>query len=315
MANNYWIKLYHEILDDPKMGRLSDSAYRRCIELFLMAGRDGNDDGSLPDFDDIAWKLRVSNDQLQKDLAELEAAEIVCFVDGKPFVTNFAKRQARISNAEKQKAYRERKRLEDLEESDEDDTESLPESYESVTDGNADKIRIDKEESVNAPAPAHLNGFSAKWTQPYPKAKRQLMNKLGLLVIDPQKEFFISEAADFLIGSTLDIDTVTRHFADRDNGFWFKVSFGEKNGLPPYSKQLLQELRKLELWLVNKPQTSKVDEVWENFFLPATRDQSRISSWPKEYKNLLRSMGGQSVFKEKTHIIKARLKDHIGVLA
>jgi hypothetical protein len=146
MANNYWIKLYHEVLDDPKMGRLSDSAYRRCIELFLMAGRDGNDDGSLPDFDDIAWKLRVSNDQLQSDLAELEAAGIVSFVDGNPFVTNFAKRQARISNADKQKAYRERKRLEELEENYTDDTESLPTSYGCVTDGNADidKIRLDK---------------------------------------------------------------------------------------------------------------------------------------------------------------------------
>ena len=24
MASRYWIKLYHEILDDPKMGRLTD---------------------------------------------------------------------------------------------------------------------------------------------------------------------------------------------------------------------------------------------------------------------------------------------------
>ncbi len=24
MSSNYWIKLYHEILDDPKMGRLFD---------------------------------------------------------------------------------------------------------------------------------------------------------------------------------------------------------------------------------------------------------------------------------------------------
>lgn len=144
MANNYWIKLYHEMLDDPKMGRLSDSAYRRCIELFLMAGRDGNDDGTLPDFDDIAWKLRVSNEQLQQDLAELETAGIISIVDGSPFVTNFAKRQARISAADKQKAYRERKRLEELEVSDTGVTGALPTSDAVVTDGNADKIRIEK---------------------------------------------------------------------------------------------------------------------------------------------------------------------------
>ena len=38
MASRYWIKLYHEILEDPKMGRLSDRQFRRVIELFLLAG-------------------------------------------------------------------------------------------------------------------------------------------------------------------------------------------------------------------------------------------------------------------------------------
>jgi len=33
-----WIKLYHEILDDPKMCKLSDRLYRRVMELFLLAG-------------------------------------------------------------------------------------------------------------------------------------------------------------------------------------------------------------------------------------------------------------------------------------
>lgn len=32
-----WIKLYTEILNDPKMGRLTDRQYRTCINLFLDA--------------------------------------------------------------------------------------------------------------------------------------------------------------------------------------------------------------------------------------------------------------------------------------
>jgi hypothetical protein len=32
--NHRWIKLYLEILDDPKMGKLPDWCWRRAIELF-----------------------------------------------------------------------------------------------------------------------------------------------------------------------------------------------------------------------------------------------------------------------------------------
>jgi hypothetical protein len=31
-----WIKLYTEILQDPKMGRLTDRQYRTCVNLFLL---------------------------------------------------------------------------------------------------------------------------------------------------------------------------------------------------------------------------------------------------------------------------------------
>ena len=58
MASRYWIKLYHEILDDPKMGRLPHALFRRAIEFFLMAGEYGRD-GGLPALADIAWRLRA----------------------------------------------------------------------------------------------------------------------------------------------------------------------------------------------------------------------------------------------------------------
>ncbi len=53
MANNYWIKLYHEILRDPKMARLPDRVWRRTIELFLLAGEIGKN-GTIRNTDDIA---------------------------------------------------------------------------------------------------------------------------------------------------------------------------------------------------------------------------------------------------------------------
>ena len=71
MSTTYWIKLYHEILRDPKMARLPDRVWRRAIELFLLAGQI-EQDGTLPEFEDIAWQLRVEPDGLLEDMRTLE---------------------------------------------------------------------------------------------------------------------------------------------------------------------------------------------------------------------------------------------------
>ena len=145
MSGNYYMKLYHDILRDPKMGRLSDSAFRRCIELFLLASEQPGRDGTLPEMSDISWLLRIEIEQLEDDLAELSEVGIIDFIEGIPFVKNFAKRQAKISDAEKQRAYRERMRQNDTEtlpERDDENTLEKPECYGSVTERITD---IDKE--------------------------------------------------------------------------------------------------------------------------------------------------------------------------
>jgi DNA-binding transcriptional regulator YhcF (GntR family) len=88
-----WLKLYHEILDDPKMVRLPDRLWRRVIECFCFAGRCGNG-GSLPSVDDMAWVLRVDKRLLEKELLQLVKTGIVKKTDDGWHVTNFAKRQA-----------------------------------------------------------------------------------------------------------------------------------------------------------------------------------------------------------------------------
>ena len=99
---NYWIKLYHEILDDPKMGVLPDRLWRRCIELFLLAGRSGND-GILPNTMQLAWSLRMSSDELQGDLDQLIMTGIIQPIPNGWLIVNFAKRQdAATANERKQ---------------------------------------------------------------------------------------------------------------------------------------------------------------------------------------------------------------------
>jgi hypothetical protein len=108
---NYWIKLYHEILDDPKMATLPDGVWRRCVELFLLAGR-LNKDGILPCTKQIAWALRMDVKKLEADIKELERVGVLKR-DGEGWeVSHFATRQAASSDKERKTNERNRKNAE-----------------------------------------------------------------------------------------------------------------------------------------------------------------------------------------------------------
>ena len=107
MQSYYWIKLYHEILHDPKMGRLSDRLWRRAIEVFLLAGENGGD-GKLPVLEDMAWTLRAEPTELSADLEQLEKLGILEMRDELWFVTHFAERQAAADGAERVSRHRNR---------------------------------------------------------------------------------------------------------------------------------------------------------------------------------------------------------------
>jgi hypothetical protein len=114
MASKYWIKLYHEILDDPKMGRMPDRLWRRTIELFLLAG-ELNENGLLPEPRDIAWRLRLSDNDIAEDLSFLETYNIVHQKDGRYIITKFADRQSAMSSAERSRRYHESQKKEEYE--------------------------------------------------------------------------------------------------------------------------------------------------------------------------------------------------------
>ena len=108
MAATYWIKLYQEVLNDYKMAILPDNVWRRCIELFLLAG-EYNQAGKLPPVEEIAFRLRVEADQLKTEMQHLERVEILReAVGGGWYVAKFAERQAPVSAAERKRRQRER---------------------------------------------------------------------------------------------------------------------------------------------------------------------------------------------------------------
>lgn len=144
MQSYHWIKLYHEILHDPKMGRLPDRAWRRAIEMFLLAGENGRD-GTLPPISDIAWKLRTAEAELVAELETLEEFGIIQQEDAETWiVTNFEDRQAPMDDAERKRRQRERDRKQEYY-SHESVTEDVTEPVtDDVTIRDTDKNRIDK---------------------------------------------------------------------------------------------------------------------------------------------------------------------------
>lgn len=111
MASKYWIKLYHELLDDPKIGRLTDSQFRLTINLFLLAG-DCDQDGYLPSIDDIRWRLR-DPDHFDDDLQALKALGILEDEDGVLLVSKFADRQGAMTAEDRSRRCHERARRSD----------------------------------------------------------------------------------------------------------------------------------------------------------------------------------------------------------
>lgn len=106
---DYWIKMYHEILDDPKMATMPDRLWRRTMEIFLLAGKLSRDkSGYLPETNQLAWLLRMSSDDLLMDLKQLESVGILERVADGWLVVNFEKRQAAATDAERKRQQRER---------------------------------------------------------------------------------------------------------------------------------------------------------------------------------------------------------------
>ncbi len=109
----HWLKLYHEILDDPKMTQLSDRLWRRAIELFIVASKTRREThlGRLPPLEEIAWHLRLPTEEVEADLVELAAkTRIVELRNGHWVVRKFSQRQAPSDAKDRTQAWRERQR-------------------------------------------------------------------------------------------------------------------------------------------------------------------------------------------------------------
>jgi hypothetical protein len=66
-----WIRLYRELLDDPKFHALSGDAVKHLNMIWLIASEDETLSGKLPDFETLVFRLRTTEAKLKSTLAEL----------------------------------------------------------------------------------------------------------------------------------------------------------------------------------------------------------------------------------------------------
>jgi hypothetical protein len=138
-----WIKLYHEILHDPKMARLSEHLWNLTIKVFLMAG-ENEKKGLLPPIQDMSWTLRIGAEELEISLHELESLKITALTKRGWMVKNFEKRQSAMSDAERQRVSRSKKK-----------SVTFPSRHVTKNVQDIDKTREDKDKTDAAGKPAN----------------------------------------------------------------------------------------------------------------------------------------------------------------
>lgn len=66
-----WIKLYRYLLDDPEWHSLSGDDAKRLIMIWLVASEDKDMEGNLPPIKNLAFRLRISEKEMNQTLNKL----------------------------------------------------------------------------------------------------------------------------------------------------------------------------------------------------------------------------------------------------
>jgi DnaD/phage-associated family protein len=175
MASKYWLKLYYEMLDDPKVMTLRPALRWRFIEACLLAG-DTDEGGFLPTTRNYAWRVRDSFEVVETELQELAENGLLSRDDGRWLVTKFADRQAADSNTDRWRRFRDRQRKEEY------NAEQTPANA-TQTKRWTDKIREDKDKDTDAAFDAPGGGGGV-----YAHAFESYENNIGNLTPMLQKK-------------------------------------------------------------------------------------------------------------------------------
>jgi len=101
----YWLKLYTEILDDPKYYRLSEIAKVGMYEIMMVAKKN-DQNGDLPSMDDICFYTRRNKDWWDEAIIELKIINFIIEENGVMKIRTFAERQKAVDAKERKRQSR-----------------------------------------------------------------------------------------------------------------------------------------------------------------------------------------------------------------
>jgi hypothetical protein len=140
-----WFRLYETILDDPKVQRLKPDLFKAWVNLLALACRR---DGTLPNIEDMAFALRVTEDVATKWLNSLISCGLVDVTGDGWMPHNWASRQFKSDvSAERVKRYRERHRNAEC------NVTETPSESETDTETESDTEQKVGESGASAPTP------------------------------------------------------------------------------------------------------------------------------------------------------------------
>ena len=163
----YWLKLYTEILDDPKYFRLSDSAKLGMVELMIVAKR-LDMDGEVTSIEDVAFYTRRTVEWWTPVFEELSKIEYLVSNGSETIIRKFAERQAAVDGAERIKQFRALKHKQEFMSRD---------SNEPVTIRNGDSDSDSDSEKIKE-LPEKKSGKSAPIKETKPSKNNELETRL-----------------------------------------------------------------------------------------------------------------------------------------
>ncbi|MEJ7933511.1 hypothetical protein WG907_04465 [Sphingobium sp. AN558] len=163
-----WFRMYAEVLDDPKVQRLSGDDFKGWVNILCLTAKD---DGILPPVADIGFALRLDPKKAEKLVSRLVTAGLLAETETglKPHKWDSRQYKSDVST-DRVKRFRQRSKKQpetDAETAPETDTETdVPLSKDNGPTADPDKVFWDSAKSYLGPSKASLIG---KWVSQHKK--------------------------------------------------------------------------------------------------------------------------------------------------
>jgi len=107
-----WFRMYGSMIDDPKIGTLTDGQFRLWVEILCLACQAGNHGDTNLSVSEVEWKLRRNVSETLQKLLQVGIVTLQKRFNGKEtiVVSKWEKRQFQSdSSTERVKKYREKR--------------------------------------------------------------------------------------------------------------------------------------------------------------------------------------------------------------